>query len=112
MALRKIFETPANTTDGTSRVAKVHKDSETGEFRCRLYVDGKAYEPADAFETDKEAAEDTARIMVMTPAQRALAYGEPVQATDDVIKSAPEPKRPRGYRCAPSNLIGMLLTRI
>lgn len=59
MALRKIDE----FTEGNVSV-KVHKDSENGEFRARVYVDGKANEAADYFDGDKESTIDTAKIML------------------------------------------------
>lgn len=59
MALKKIHE------ESKDRVTvKVYKDSEWGEFRARLYVDGKLYEPADAFDTDKESILHTAKDML------------------------------------------------
>jgi hypothetical protein len=43
---------------------KIHKDTDTGEFRVRLYRSGIAYEPADYFTDDKKDAQGTAADML------------------------------------------------
>ena len=43
----------------------IRKDRETGEFVCRAYLaDGSRYGRADTEETDREAAEATAHVML------------------------------------------------
>lgn len=45
------------------RSVRVYRDAEYNEWVCRLYLDGKLYEPADSFHSDKQDAIDTADIM-------------------------------------------------
>lgn len=57
-------------------VAKVHKCSDTGDYRVRMYPDGtlsKVNPDTDGFESDREAAEGTARAMIARQAERAAA---------------------------------------
>lgn len=58
-------------TEG-NRTVKVHSLPETNEYRARLYIDGKAYEPADYFSSgrtpdDLVDAIATADMMVKPP---------------------------------------------
>lgn len=73
MALRKILAFKAIQIDGTPIEVRVYKDSEWGEYRARLYQDGKLYEPADAFDGDLGSILDTAASMCGLPFTEALA---------------------------------------
>lgn len=62
--MKKVYES-ARVASATERVqvfARVYRKSETDEFVARLYVDGKLYAPADAFESfnryDKASVND------------------------------------------------------
>lgn len=101
MALRKIDE----FTQGAHTV-KVHKDSETGDYRCRLYSDGKAQEAADYFTGDKNDALGTAQAMLGQAAEPAEAH----EVQPPIEQARPSPKRPRGFYARPSRLFGALLS--
>ncbi|MEG1121249.1 MAG: hypothetical protein RSE62_03500 [Citrobacter sp.] len=67
MALRKIYEEQSSIPDGATvapRIVKVHRDTETNEYRVRLYLHGKAQEACDYFDTDNHSAVETARTMM------------------------------------------------
>lgn len=57
--MRKILEVCLTE----ARLVKVYWSSQFQEYCARLYVDGKLYEPADYFTTDKADAIDTAFAM-------------------------------------------------
>ena len=46
-------------------MAKIHKDTKTGEYRVRLYENGTAVIEADYFTDDRMDAENTAIRMIM-----------------------------------------------
>jgi len=56
--LIKKIESPGGKTS-----IKVYYDSDYGEYSARLYRSGKLYEPADAFDSDKESILGTAEAM-------------------------------------------------
>ena len=62
MSLRRIFDVIA--PNNPLLEARVFRDSETQEFRVRIYKAGRLYEPADYFTNDLEDAKATARSMV------------------------------------------------
>lgn len=49
---------------------KIHRCSETAEYRCRIYRGGKAYEPGDYHTDDGADALSTARLMLDEEARR------------------------------------------
>lgn len=57
--MRKIYEVSHGTT-----TLKVHWNSEWQEYRVRLYRNGEAYEPGDAFTSERKDATDTADAML------------------------------------------------
>jgi hypothetical protein len=62
MSMRKIAE-----FGDSARLVKVHRISDTGEYRARLYIEGVANEKADYFDTDKKGCLATAEIMARAP---------------------------------------------
>lgn len=63
--MRKI----ATTTKIKTIVANIYRDADTDEYAVKLFVDGKHYEPADYFTSDREDAINTADAMVKHRAQ-------------------------------------------
>lgn len=61
--------TPPAPVDRVVKVS-VHRDPEWREYRCRVYRDGIAYEPADYFTPDVEDALGTADAMLACEIQR------------------------------------------
>lgn len=59
------------TVQHGERIVNVRKDSETGEYRARLYTYGKAYTPADYFTNDLDDAKSTAGHMARCTEQGA-----------------------------------------
>lgn len=57
----KIKATISNTM---GRVVKIYGKDEADEYRAALFVDGKHYEPADAFDSDWEGINGTAKAML------------------------------------------------
>lgn len=49
-----------------TNVVKVYRDAAHDEFVCKVYSNGKHYEPADYFTNDKQDAIDTANTMAAT----------------------------------------------
>lgn len=43
---------------------KVYPKNEFGEYRVRLFIDGRKYPPADYFTNDKSDAVETAKVML------------------------------------------------
>lgn len=50
---------------GSAFVVKAYKDTDTGEYVCKLYENNVHYEPADYFTDDKQDALDTAELMAL-----------------------------------------------
>lgn len=78
MATRK----RAAYTNGRDSV-RIYEDLEHNEFQVRLYKAGVHYAPADAFESDLEAAKGTAKAMLGECAPNATII--------EVTKDAPRP---------------------
>ncbi|QHJ82194.1 MAG: hypothetical protein [Bacteriophage sp.] len=76
MSMTKVYNNDITTTDGVKREVKVHKDTTTGEYRARLYIDGKARVASDAFDDDKDSIIGTAEAIL-----RHELPGLPVAAT-------------------------------
>jgi hypothetical protein len=64
MALQKVYTVWGD--QATNCLVKIHLDTETGELRCRLYVDGLAHEDADYFTNYLDDAKATAEAMYET----------------------------------------------
>ena len=56
----------------SKRAVRIYKDSDTGEFVCKLYTEGKHFEPADYFTNEFGDAFGTAEFMCMRQAQHTL----------------------------------------
>lgn len=65
MTLRAI----AKITYSANTEVKVSYNSDLREYVAKLYIEGKHYEPADAFEDDKESMLGTAHTMAMQAAR-------------------------------------------
>ncbi len=51
--------------NGGNRVVKIYSKDEADEYRAALFVGGVHYEPADAFDDDRESIEGTAYAMLI-----------------------------------------------
>ena len=64
MALRLIGTLLGNPETQKGRVVRIYRDAEWNEFRARLFIEGKVYEPGDYHTSDKEDAWDTGMSML------------------------------------------------
>ena len=103
MAQRKIWEQSASDT-----TVKVYYDPEYSEYVAKIYRNGKHYEPADAFDGDRESIIGTAESMLRESAKRKKNLIQPikVQATKlmrewlpYVVHAEKDPKRNPGVFC-------------
>jgi len=70
------------TSKGGDKIAKVYKDTDTGEHIVKMYINGKRHEAADYFTDDKDDAHGTAKFMVkgvkeeVQPSPSGSAFGQ------------------------------------
>lgn len=64
MALRLIGTLLGNQDTQKGRTVRIYRDPDFNEFRARLFVEGKLYEPADYFTDDKDDAFSTGMAML------------------------------------------------
>lgn len=69
MALKLIGTLLGNPETQQGRVVRIYRDAEWDEFRARLFVDGRLYEPGDYHTDDQDDAWDTGMRM-LEPALR------------------------------------------
>lgn len=67
MTLRLIGTLLGNPDTQKGRAVRVYRDTEWDEFRVRLFIEGKLYEPADHHTSDREEAFDTGMTMLEPP---------------------------------------------
>lgn len=65
----------------------IHKDSDTGEYKVKLHVNGKHHEPADYFTDDKQDAHDTAKVMIKPkPLKERASYHKLSSGKDEQVQ--------------------------
>jgi hypothetical protein len=85
-----------STQTGGKKTAKVYKDSETGEFVVKFYVDGKYQKDADYHTDDKQDAMDTAKAETKKANEAVVHEADEVDTDDkdkdprDIEKREPE----------------------
>jgi L-rhamnose isomerase len=64
MALKLIGTILGNSERQKGRVVRIYRDTEWNEFRARLFIEGKLYEPADYHTDDRDDAWSAGMMMV------------------------------------------------
>ena len=70
MALRLIGTLLGNSETQKGRVVRIYRDAEWEEFRARLFIEGKLYEPADFHTDDRGEAFGTGLAMLEPPLRK------------------------------------------
>lgn len=65
MALKLIGTLLGDPETQRGRVVRIYRDAELDEFRARLFINGKLYEPGDYPTDDRDDAFDTGMAMLV-----------------------------------------------